>query len=287
MADLIIVPDEGKTSLNSVYLGSAVTGSHVDLPIQAQGILFTGVSAQTASTNTDDTLQDLQYTGGIPVGCHVSGSGIQDGTLVESISSGTEVILTLPTTATASLVPVTFWTESTQLGTVNGTTDVSGLFDTSGLNVGDYVNGDFITPGTTIAHIVSDTEITLSAVATSSQIGMQIFFFGVATDLQSLIQPDFSGYAAVNMSVNGTAGINGDDQDVCQYAPITFVCTADGLPFSCYGYAIQGAKTASADVPNAILWMQMFPLPYKVIENTGDSAYFQPQLFMGQIPISV
>lgn len=99
---------------------------------------------------------------------------------------------------------------STQNGTLNATTSVTGLNDTSQLAVGMEVEGANIPGSTTIATIVSSTAITLSSAATGSGTSSITFYaYGNGDGSTTFNLPDMRGRLAYGRdNMGGTAASN-------------------------------------------------------------------------------
>lgn len=77
------------------------TGWHTDSAAVTGSLTFTG------STHTNTTIDGISSTAGLLVGQAISGTGIQAGTRIASIDSGTQITTTLATTATNAGITIT------------------------------------------------------------------------------------------------------------------------------------------------------------------------------------
>jgi hypothetical protein len=115
-----------------------------------------GNTGQTGSTsNSSDIITALTSTTGIAVGSPIAGVNIPAGAVIRRIQSGTAITISALCTGNGTNIALTI-----------GTTDVTAIPDTSKLKPGMPVSGPGVQAGTTIATIVSGTEILLSLGAT-------------------------------------------------------------------------------------------------------------------------
>ena len=180
--------------------GRAVTGTvvqrqGVDWEFVDEGwgyVLITGNTTATAGlsgwtvTNTSTTIT-VGAASVLREGDVLSGTGIQPGTQVARVTGANSAVMTLPATATNTGVTITFsrttitgtvqgasalpyaLVENAQNGTItSGSAVVTGLTSTAKLAVGMNVNGYGMPASATIASIDSTTQVTLSAVASST-----------------------------------------------------------------------------------------------------------------------
>jgi hypothetical protein len=171
--------------------GTIVQRQGVDWEFLDEGwgyVLITGNTTATAGTVGAITNGSAAVVCGgssqLREGDNLSGTDIQPGTQVASVTDGAGFIMTLPATATNATAAITY-SRTTITGTVQGSTAlpfalveqtqngsvtsasavVTGLSSTANLFIGMSVRGYGVPAGITIKSVDSPTQITLSAVA--------------------------------------------------------------------------------------------------------------------------
>lgn len=137
---------------------------------QAAPAVRTAADAVTNSTTALTSASGAAFVAG-DIGEAISGPGIPAGTYIAARGSGTAITLSQAATASASSVPITIGgPRSATIGTTNNSTAVTGAAGTfvTTEDVGRYVTGPGIPPGTTLSAVASDTAATLSAPATAT-----------------------------------------------------------------------------------------------------------------------
>lgn len=86
--------------------GSGITGLNKSGRIA--NVFMNSSASFAGDTHTNTTIDGISSTAGLQVGMLLSGSGIQDGTRITSITSATAIKVSPATTATASAVSITY-----------------------------------------------------------------------------------------------------------------------------------------------------------------------------------
>ncbi|OYW76123.1 MAG: hypothetical protein B7Z37_10245 [Verrucomicrobia bacterium 12-59-8] len=185
------------------------TGSGTNIPLtyaDSSGILKSGVSL--ASVTTSSARLVLPSTVGLTLGQTVSGTGIPSGAVIIRIVDGHNVDINVPVTSTGTN-NLTFGAPTVLGGTLaamttTGSSTVTFASSVTGLAVGQQVTGPGIPVGTTIAAILSDTQIVLSSAVQFTSVSNALVFAGPASNLGA------SNNAASNLILNnGTFQYNG------------------------------------------------------------------------------
>jgi phage tail sheath protein FI len=155
-------------------LDFAVDESATEVQIAANAKAIIG------NTNTNTIINGNFDIQGIQLGMTVSGVGIPAGDKVVSAS-----IFTLDTT-----------------GDTHASTTLDGLASTTGIAVGQLVEGPQFSPGTTVAAVVDTTTVTLSAAAVGTATGAAVKFTGATITLSA---PATATATGISVSVGPTA----------------------------------------------------------------------------------
>lgn len=147
---------------------------------QSEFINYTGksqVASLTGTTVSGSNVITMASTTGVVVGQAVQGTGIQYGSTVQSIATNTSVTLSqvclFSATSTILFGPTLTGLTRAQTGgtltftTTSGSPVMTGA-STTGVQIGQYVTGSNIPPGTYVISFVTNTSVTLSDGATGS-----------------------------------------------------------------------------------------------------------------------
>ena len=218
------------TGLSSTAL--LVAGMHVVGTWIQSGTTIASIDTSSftlpGTTVSASAVITMASTSGVVVGQGVSGAGIPGSSSVVSIIADTSITISNPASASAT-VTLTFQPSATtstkivlsqppvglqQTGVLTSTgVTVTGLQDTSILDVGMKVSGTDIDPGTTISSITNATTIVLSDAATGS--GSQVLSFIDATTPLEFFTPTNGVFADSTVTFSGgqfifTGGVIGD-----------------------------------------------------------------------------
>jgi hypothetical protein len=157
--------------IGTLVIRNANQVEYVNYTAKSQDALlpFTLTSGNTVVTGTNTT--------GIVAGMFVMGNGIPTGSTVQSVVAGTSVTLSQPVTITG-LQTLTFNPQLVNLtraqpgGNLTFTTTANSITATgsvtSGVQIGQYIIGTGIQPGTQVNAFVTNTSITMNQAATAS-----------------------------------------------------------------------------------------------------------------------
>jgi hypothetical protein len=152
------------------------------------------IVASTAGTGPAGQNQVVvQSSTGILPGQIIEGAGIAPGTTVFEVA-GTDLVLTIPTTAPLSNTPLRFYAPSTATGPVVAATTATATAGSpqmtvqngAGIRIGQFVVGAGISPGTTVEYVqqgagIFGIEVTLSLFTTAALINTPVSFYAPAT----------------------------------------------------------------------------------------------------------
>jgi autotransporter-associated beta strand protein len=200
------------------------TGSGTNNLLYADPTSLLKSNVSLASITTSSSRLVLPSTVGLTLGQTVSGTGIPAGAVIIRIVDAHNVDLSVPVTSTGTN-NLTF-SAPTVLGatlaanTTSGSTTVTFASSVTGLAVGQVVTGSGIAVGTTIAAILSDTQIVLSSPVQFTAASSSLVFAGPASNLGA------SSNAAANLVLNnGTFQYNG----LSAVSDRGFTINADGI----------------------------------------------------------
>lgn len=237
---------------NAVYLdsfGFPLTGVLGDVSWRLTRKATDGV------TNTDTSLTSATaaFTSA-DVGCLVTGSGIYPGTTIASVSSGTAVVLSHATTASASGVTFYITGRAVADGVTNGTTTVtSATAAFTAADVNCAVSGTDIPAGAYIVSVTNGTTIVISAAATGSHTGNTLTigagapfttYLSVQNSLASHGQPP--SYTVTDFY--GIASNGGRQYGYGMFSDVTMTFNADG--FLTYTTKAMAFPSASDETPD-------------------------------------
>jgi len=217
----------GLSSTANLVAGMHVIGTDIPLGTSISSISLAPFTLPGTTVSTSPVITMASTTGVLP-GQNVSGAGIPINSTVLSVIADTSITISANATASASIT-VTFTPTATTSTTIilsqaplglvqagvltNSSNIVTGLADTSVLNIGMKVSGVDIDPGTTISSITNSTTIVLSDAATGS--GTENLSFIAATTPIEFFTPANTVFAGSTVvSSNGgfvfTGGSVGD-----------------------------------------------------------------------------
>ena len=151
------------------------------------GTPSTLASATQSAALESGSILIVTSTLGMQVGQTITGSGIPGSTTILRILDDSTVELSNPVTSTGQINVNVVGNGATLGGTKVASTSVGSrsvtVGDTSGLSVGQLVTGPGIPEGTTVAAILSGTEVVLSLPVFYSSAGANLVFAGSASNL--------------------------------------------------------------------------------------------------------
>jgi autotransporter-associated beta strand protein len=187
-----------------ITIGQIIAGNAVADPATAPGTSITlGSNSTAGGVRTADTdsgsLIVVGSTLGMTVGQTVSGNGIPGGATISRILDSNNVELSVPVTVTGQN-NLTYGASSaigsSLLATTSGGSPNVTVTSTANLSVGERVSGPGIPEGTTVAAILSSTQVVLSASAVFGG-SSTLVFAGTASGLGA------SSNAVGNLIFNG------------------------------------------------------------------------------------
>jgi hypothetical protein len=175
-------------SSGTVYVRSSSASEYISYSGKSSIATLTGV------LTSGSTIITMASTSGVVVGQYIVATGIPLNTYVLSVSTNTNITISTPALITGSQSilfgpTLTGLTRGQAGGTLTFTTTAGGSTitgaSTSGIQVGQYVNGTGITPYTYVTGFVTNTSVTLSTSAASSGT-VSLIFSPMAQTAQTL-----------------------------------------------------------------------------------------------------
>ncbi|WP_395736536.1 autotransporter-associated beta strand repeat-containing protein [Prosthecobacter sp.] len=201
--------------------GTANTGGIAPLSLDTNNYLtsvptlstITGTTVQpNANVTSGNNIITVASTAGLQVGQLVVGSGVAANAVITSITNATTFTVSANSTATSNTPLVIYANPVTTFANVTTTASTTVTVpSTAGLYVGEVVTGvssltgatsGFITTTSTIASIVSGTQITLSAAATAGTNPLLVFGLPGYANIVSTAGTITLGNASVPQEIN-------------------------------------------------------------------------------------
>ncbi|MBL9131202.1 MAG: hypothetical protein JNG86_08390, partial [Verrucomicrobiaceae bacterium] len=162
-------------------LAKIVTGTGAVVRDGGGGTVNITTPVQQSFFSTGNSTITVGTTAGLQVGTQVTGTGIPNGTVITSILNGTQFILSQAPTQNSSfaagVINLTYRGTKQVTGSLTLNSNTVTVPSTSGLVEGMPVSGPGIPAGSAVRSILSATQFTLSAAATSNQ-SNQFLVFG-------------------------------------------------------------------------------------------------------------
>lgn len=188
-----------------VKIGTSILSNGSDTNI------LSGTQISGITTSGSTSIIDVSPSTGLAAGQLIAGSGIQPGTLIDSVTtttSGTTLTLSLPATTSSTgnfLVATNDLITSPVTGNLtSGSNTITNVSSTIGITSGQAISGVGIPSGTTVTG-VTGTTITMSQSATATGSTVRLFF---TTRLPVTgITGDFTSGSNLIANVSNTSGI--------------------------------------------------------------------------------